>query len=80
MPPERRTFIAELAARRFAQGALSRGRFCEYLEVSRAEEVERVVDYFGFTCPVARRGDPPHRRRRLALPARSPVVAASDRR
>lgn len=49
VPPERQTDVAELAARLFAAGQISRGRLCEYLEVSRQAAVERVVDHFGLT-------------------------------
>ena len=48
VPPERRTMIAKLASRLHAEGTISRGRLCEYLRVSRAADVERIADFFGY--------------------------------
>ena len=46
VPSERQTHLARAAVRLFAQGKMSRGRLCDTLYISRAESVERLVDYF----------------------------------
>ena len=51
VPTERRTRIAELAARLYSAGDLARDEFAEMLGVSPASELERVLDYFAFDPP-----------------------------
>jgi Zn-dependent peptidase ImmA (M78 family) len=51
VPAERRTLVAEYAARLYAEGRLSRTGFCEVLGITPAEEIEKVLDFFGFDVP-----------------------------
>lgn len=51
VPPERRTSVAELAARAYASGQILRDELAELLGVTPAHEVERVVDFFGLPLP-----------------------------
>lgn len=53
VPPQRRTLIAQLAGRLYAQGQIGRDRFAEFLGVTPAEEVEVVLDYLGLDLPDA---------------------------
>jgi Zn-dependent peptidase ImmA (M78 family)/transcriptional regulator with XRE-family HTH domain len=51
VPPERRTEVARLAARAYADGKLSRDAFADYLALTPADDVERIVDFFGLMPP-----------------------------
>lgn len=51
VPTERRTRIAELAARLHSEGKIGRDELAEMLGVTPAAEVERVLDYFAFDLP-----------------------------
>jgi Zn-dependent peptidase ImmA (M78 family) len=51
VPPERRTLIAQIAARLYASGKLRRGAFCDALGITPVSDVERVVDFLGFDRP-----------------------------
>jgi Zn-dependent peptidase ImmA (M78 family) len=51
VPTERRTRIAELAARLYSAGEMPRDEFAEMLGVTPAAELERVLDYFAFDLP-----------------------------
>ena len=51
MPSERRTLIAELAARAWSNGDVSRSRFAELLAVRPTAPVERVLDLLGLSRP-----------------------------
>lgn len=53
VPPQRRTLIAELAGSLYSQGHIGRDRFAEFLGVTPVEEVEVVLDFFGFDLPDA---------------------------
>jgi Zn-dependent peptidase ImmA (M78 family)/transcriptional regulator with XRE-family HTH domain len=50
-PPERRTLVATAAAAAFAAGKLSRDAFARSLGLTPADEVERVLDFFGLATP-----------------------------
>jgi hypothetical protein len=51
VPSERRTLIAEHAARLFSSRKISRGRFAEFLGTTPVAPVERVLDVIGLTQP-----------------------------
>ena len=51
VPSERRTLIAELAARAWSNGDVSRSRFAELLAVRPTAPVERVLDLLGLSRP-----------------------------
>lgn len=51
VPPERRTRVAQLAARAYSAGNLSRDAFADYLGLTPAAELERLLDRFGFDPP-----------------------------
>lgn len=51
VPTERRTLIAELAARLYSKGKLSRDAFAEILGVTPASDLERVLDSLALNLP-----------------------------
>lgn len=53
VPAERRTEVARLATQAYSRGFVPRDEFAELLGVTPAEEVERVVSYFGMDPPGA---------------------------
>jgi len=52
VPALRRSLVAEYAARLYCEGRMSRTRFTGFLGVTPAEEVEKVLDFFGLDVPV----------------------------
>jgi Zn-dependent peptidase ImmA (M78 family) len=54
VPLERRTAVARLAAPAYARGLVSRARFAELLGTTRAQPVERVLDFYGLDPPADR--------------------------
>jgi hypothetical protein len=52
-PPERRTLVAEAAARAYASGLIVRDELADYIGVTPADNVASVLDHFGFPIPVA---------------------------
>lgn len=50
-PPERRSHVARTAARLYSDGKLQRDAFAEYLGVTPAQDVERVLDFFDLAWP-----------------------------
>ena len=53
VPPERRTAVARLAARLYAEGRSSRRAFADALSVSPVEDVDVVLDFFGLDRPAS---------------------------
>ncbi|PRP90420.1 hypothetical protein ENSA5_65120 [Enhygromyxa salina] len=51
VPSERRTQVARLAALLYSEGKLPRDAFAEYLGVTPAQELERVLDFFELPWP-----------------------------
>jgi Zn-dependent peptidase ImmA (M78 family) len=51
VPPERRTAVAEAAARAYSQGRISRDRFADLLGTTPTADVEIVLDFFGLDAP-----------------------------
>lgn len=52
-PTERRTLVAETAARAYASDLIVRDELADYLGVTPAADVESVLDHFGFPIPDA---------------------------
>lgn len=50
-PPERRTVIAQLAAKAYSTEAISRDRFARFLGLTPDAEVERVMDFYALDSP-----------------------------
>ena len=53
VPLHRRTNVARLAARAYSRDCFGRDRFARYLAVTPAEDVERVVHFYGLELPDA---------------------------
>lgn len=51
VPTERRTIVARLAAQAYSEHRIRRDRFADFLGVTPAEKVERVLDFFGLDVP-----------------------------
>jgi hypothetical protein len=51
VPPERRTAVAEAAARAYSLGKIGRDRFADVLGTTPGADVERVLDFFGLDAP-----------------------------
>lgn len=51
VPPERRTAVAQAAARAHSQGLIGRDAFARYLGVTPAADLERVLDFFALNPP-----------------------------
>ena len=51
VPPERRTWVAELAARLYSRGGMSRDAFASLLGLTPVHDVEKALDWFGFDPP-----------------------------
>lgn len=51
VPPERRTLVARTAASLYSEAKLQRDAFAEYLGVTPAHEVERILDFFELPWP-----------------------------
>ena len=54
VPPERRTAVAEAAARAYSGRLISRDRFADLLGVTPAAPVEQVLDFVGLDRPIER--------------------------
>jgi hypothetical protein len=51
VPPERRTAVAEAAARAYSQARIGRDRFADLLGTTPGADVEKVLDFFGLDAP-----------------------------
>lgn len=50
-PPERRSIVAQLAAKAYSRGSISRDRFARYLGTTPAADVEMVLDFYSLDRP-----------------------------
>jgi Zn-dependent peptidase ImmA (M78 family) len=51
VPPERRTAVAQTAARLYSSGQIGRDQFAEEMGVTPMEDVERVLDFLALDAP-----------------------------